>query len=264
MTIKNGNEMNKSEEITSDTPAVEITGLNKWFDDFHVLKDISLSVSEKEIIVICGPSGSGKSTFIRCINHLETYQEGSISIFGQALENNKTAPGIIRDNIGMLFQSFNLFPHLTILKNCTLGPIWLRRTPEAKAIEQSMALLERVGIADLAYRYPGQISGGQQQRVAIARSLAMNPKIMLFDEPTSALDPEMIKEVMDVMIDLAQSGMTMLCVTHEMQFAHEVANRIIFMTDGEIVEIGSPSQVLVNPKWDRTSQFLQHVLSHKS
>ena len=165
MTIKNDNKMNKSEEITSDIPAVEITGLNKWFDDFHVLKDISLSVSEKEIIVICGPSGSGKSTFIRCINHLETYQEGNISIFGQALENNKTAPGIIRDNIGMLFQSFNLFPHLTILKNCTLGPIWLRKISETKAIEQSL---------DLANRYPGQISGGQQQRVTIACSLAMS------------------------------------------------------------------------------------------
>ncbi len=255
---------NSPKKSTSNIPAVEVAGLNKWFGDFHVLKNISLTVAEKEIIVICGPSGSGKSTFIRCINHLETYQEGSISLFGQSLENKKTAPGIIRDNVGMLFQSFNLFPHLTIVKNCTLGPIWLRNLPEVKADEQSMALLERVGIADLAHKYPGQISGGQQQRVAIARSLAMEPKIMLFDEPTSALDPEMIKEVMEVMIDLAQSGMTMMCVTHEMQFAQEVADRVIFMTEGEIVEVGTPAQVLRNPKWDRTSQFLQHILSHKS
>jgi general L-amino acid transport system ATP-binding protein len=242
--------------------AIKISGLNKWFDEFHVLKDISLSVLEKEIIVICGPSGSGKSTFIRCINHLETYQEGSISIFGEELGKDKKSVAIIRDNVGMLFQNFNLFPHLTILENCTLGPIWLRKLPEAKAIEQSTALLDRVGIADLASKSPGQISGGQQQRVAIARSLAMEPKIMLFDEPTSALDPEMIKEVLDVMIDLAKSGMTMICVTHETHFAHIVADRVIFMAEGEIVEIGPPEQVLKNPKWDRTSQFLQHVLSH--
>ncbi|MBW2583751.1 MAG: amino acid ABC transporter ATP-binding protein, partial [Deltaproteobacteria bacterium] len=194
--------------------------------------------------------------------HLETYQEGSISIFGEELGKDKKSVAIIRDNVGMLFQNFNLFPHLTILENCTLGPIWLRKLPEAKAIEQSMALLDRVGIADLASKSPGQISGGQQQRVAIARSLAMEPKIMLFDEPTSALDPEMIKEVLDVMIDLAKSGMTMICVTHETHFAHIVADRVIFMAEGEIVEIGPPEQVLKNPKWDRTSQFLQHVLSH--
>ncbi len=241
--------------------AIKISGLNKWFDEFHVLKDISLSVLEKEIIVICGPSGSGKSTFIRCINHLETYQEGSISIFGEELGKDKKSVAIIRDNVGMLFQNFNLFPHLTILENCTLGPIWLRKLPEAKAIEQSTALLDRVGIADLASKSPGQISGGQQQRVAIARSLAMEPKIMLFDEPTSALDPEMIKEVLDVMIDLAKSGMTMICVTHETHFAHIVADRVIFMAEGEIVEIGPPEQVLKNPKWDRTSQFLKHVLT---
>jgi general L-amino acid transport system ATP-binding protein len=262
--INNKTEMDQTEKAASGDPAVEITGLNKWYDDFHVLKDVALSVAEKEIIVICGPSGSGKSTFIRCINRLESYQEGSISIFGQQLENNKTATSIIRDNVGMLFQNFNLFPHLTIINNCTLGPVWLRKIPETKAIEQSMALLDRVGIANLAHKYPGQISGGQQQRVAIARSLAMEPKIMLFDEPTSALDPEMIKEVLDVMVDLADTGMTMLCVTHEMKFAHEVADRVIFMTDGEIVEMGPPQQVLKNPKWDRTSQFLQHVLSHKS
>ena len=250
--------------IAKARTAIEITGLNKWFGELHVLKDVSLSVSEKEIIVICGPSGSGKSTFIRCINHLENYQEGTVSIFGEKLESNKKSAVLIRNNVGMLFQNFNLFPHLTILQNCTLGPIWLRKIPESESIKQSMALLDRVGIAALASKYPGQISGGQQQRVAIARSLAMEPRIMLFDEPTSALDPEMIKEVLDVMIDLAESGMTMMCVTHEMQFAHQVADRVIFMADGEIVEIGPPDQVLKNPKGDRPSQFLQHVLSHKS
>lgn len=257
----------KNSEASAPLPtdvAIEIKGLNKWYDEFHVLKDVSLTVAEKEIIVICGPSGSGKSTFIRCINQLEKYQEGSISIFGDQLGQNKKSVNIVRDNIGMLFQNFNLFPHLTILENCTLGPIWLRKIPELKAIEQSMALLERVEIAALASKFPGQISGGQQQRVAIARSLAMEPRIMLLDEPTSALDPEMVKEVHDVMIDLAQSGMTMLCVTHEMHFAHQVADRVLFMADGEIVEEGPPEQVLKNPRWDRTSQFLQHVLSHKS
>jgi len=244
----------------STKPAIEISGMNKWFDEFHVLKDISLSVAEKEIIVICGPSGSGKSTFIRCINHLETYQEGRISLFGEELGQDKRSVNIIRENVGMLFQNFNLFPHLTILENCTLGPTWLRKIPEARAIKESTALLERVGVANLASKFPGQISGGQKQRVAIARALAMEPKIMLFDEPTSSLDPEMIKEVLDVMIDLAKSGMTMICVTHEMSFAHQVADRVIFMAEGEIVEIGSPEQVLKNPKWDRTSQFLQHVL----
>ncbi len=253
-----------SEKNSSGNIAIEVNGINKWFGKFHVLKDISMSVSENEIIVICGPSGSGKSTFIRCINHLETYQEGSVFIFGQEIGNDKGSSTIIRENVGMLFQSFNLFPHLTVIKNCTLGPIWLRNIPETKAIEQSMALLDRVGVANLASKYPGQISGGQQQRVAIARSLAMEPKIMLFDEPTSALDPEMIKEVLDVMIDLAESGMTMMCVTHETQFAHRVADRVVFMDVGEIVEIGPPDQVLKNPKWDRTSQFIEHVLSHKS
>lgn len=257
-------DMNSSKTEHPKIPAIEISGLNKWFDQFHVLKDIELTVEEKEIIVICGPSGSGKSTFIRCINHLEKYQEGSISIFGKPLEHIKIAAEIIRNNIGMLFQNFNLFPHLNIVQNCTLGPIWLRHFPEVKAVEESMALLERVGIAHLAHKYPGQISGGQQQRVAIARSLAMNPRIMLFDEPTSALDPEMIMEVMEVMTDLAKSGMTMLCVTHEMQFAQEVADRVIFMSEGEIVETGTPEQVLKNPQWDRTSQFLEHILSHKS
>jgi len=262
MRMNSNPDNNLSNNDKSARTAIKISGLNKWFDEFHVLKDISLSVSEKEIIVVCGPSGSGKSTLIRCINHLELYQEGSISIFDEKLGKNKKSTAVIRDNIGMLFQNFNLFPHLSILENCTLGPIWLRKTPEAKAIEQSTALLDRVGIAHLASKFPGQISGGQKQRVAIARSLAMKPKIMLFDEPTSALDPEMIKEVLDVMIDLADSGMTMICVTHEMQFAHEVADRVIFMADGEIVEVGPPEQVLKNPQWDRTSQFLKHVLSH--
>lgn len=247
---------------TSAKTAISIQGLNKWFDDFHVLKDVSLTVSENEIIVICGPSGSGKSTLIRCINQLEPYQEGSISLFGEVLAMNKKSIALVRKTVGMLFQSFNLFPHLTILENCTLGPIWLRKIPEARAIEQSMALLERVGIAALAAKYPGQISGGQKQRVAIARSLAMEPKIMLFDEPTSALDPEMIKEVLDVMIDLAHSGMTMICVTHEMQFAQKVADRVVFMTEGEIVETGPPEQVLKNPRWDRTCQFIEHILKH--
>ncbi len=255
--------MNKSSEKNSSSNiAVEVNGLNKWYDKFHVLKDVSMSVLENEIIVICGPSGSGKSTFIRCINHLEKYQEGAISIFGQELDNDKKSATLIRDNVGMLFQSFNLFPHLTILQNCTLGPIWLRNIPELKAIEQSMALLDRVGISNLVSKYPGQISGGQKQRLAIARALAMEPRIMLFDEPTSALDPEMIKEVLDVMIDLAESGMTMMCVTHEMQFAHQVADRVVFMSDGEIVEIGPPDQVLRNPKWDRTSNFLKFILKH--
>ncbi len=252
----------RQDKQPSKRVAIQIEGLNKWFDQFHVLKDVSMDVMENEIIVVCGPSGSGKSTFIRCINRLETYQEGEISIFDHRLGNDKNSAVLIRENIGMLFQSFNLFPHLTVLKNCTLGPIWLRKIPEKQAIEKSMALLERVGVADLASKYPGQISGGQQQRVAIARSLAMAPRIMLFDEPTSALDPEMIKEVLDVMIDLAESGMTMMCVTHEMQFAHQVADRVVFMTDGEIVEIGPPEQVLKNPEWDRTSQFLKHILSH--
>ena len=253
-----------SQEKNSGTIAIKVNGLNKWFDKFHVLKDISMSVLEKKIIVICGPSGSGKSTLIRCLNHLEPFQEGSVSIFGQELLNDKKSATLIRENVGMLFQNFNLFPHLTILKNCTLGPIWLKKIPESKAVEQAMALLDRVGVSKLVSKYPGQISGGQQQRVAIARALAMEPRIMLFDEPTSALDPEMIKEVLDVMIDLAESGITMICVTHEMQFAHQVADQIIFMSDGEIVETGPPEQVLKNPKWDRTSHFLQHILSHTS
>ncbi|MBU2415556.1 MAG: amino acid ABC transporter ATP-binding protein [Gammaproteobacteria bacterium] len=240
--------------------AIKIDNLNKWYGDHHVLKDVSLDISEGEIMVVCGPSGSGKSTLIRSLNHLEEYQEGVVSVFGQPLSRDRQSHKIIHQTMGMVFQNFNLFPHLTVLQNCTLGLTWLRKMSERDADKMVMRLLDRVGIAHLATRYPGQLSGGQQQRVAISRSLAMEPKIMLFDEPTSALDPEMVKEVLDVMIDLAKTGMTMVCVTHEMQFARQVADRVVFMADGEIIEVGPPEQVLVNPQWDRTREFLQHVL----
>ncbi|MCS7485223.1 ABC transporter ATP-binding protein [Marinomonas sp. BSi20414] len=240
--------------------AIKIDKLNKWYGDHHVLKDVSLDISEGEIMVVCGPSGSGKSTLIRSLNHLEDYQEGVVSVFGQPLSRDRQSHKIIHQTMGMVFQNFNLFPHLTVLQNCTLGLTWLRKMSERDADKMAMRLLDRVGIAQLATRYPGQLSGGQQQRVAISRSLAMEPKIMLFDEPTSALDPEMVKEVLDVMIDLAKTGMTMVCVTHEMQFAKQVADRVVFMADGEIIEVGPPEQVLVNPQWDRTKEFLQHVL----
>lgn len=240
--------------------AIQIDKLNKWYGDHHVLKDVSLDISEGEIMVVCGPSGSGKSTLIRSLNHLEDYQEGVVSVFGQPLSRDRQSHKIIHQTMGMVFQNFNLFPHLTVLQNCTLGLTWLRKMSERDADKMAMRLLDRVGIAQLATRYPGQLSGGQQQRVAISRSLAMEPRIMLFDEPTSALDPEMVKEVLDVMIDLAKTGMTMVCVTHEMQFARQVADRVVFMADGEIVEVGPPEQVLVNPQWDRTREFLQHVL----
>lgn len=240
--------------------AIKIDELNKWYGDHHVLKDVSLDISEGEIMVVCGPSGSGKSTLIRSLNHLEDYQEGVVSVFGQPLSRDRQSHKIIHQTMGMVFQNFNLFPHLTVLQNCTLGLTWLRKMSERDADKMAMRLLDRVGIAQLATRYPGQLSGGQQQRVAISRSLAMEPKIMLFDEPTSALDPEMVKEVLDVMIDLAKTGMTMVCVTHEMQFAKQVADRVVFMADGEIIEVGPPEQVLVNPQWDRTKEFLQHVL----
>ncbi|MCW4630419.1 amino acid ABC transporter ATP-binding protein [Marinomonas rhodophyticola] len=240
--------------------AIKIDKLNKWYGDHHVLKDVSLDISEGEIMVVCGPSGSGKSTLIRSLNHLEDYQEGVVSVFGQPLSRDRQSHKIIHQTMGMVFQNFNLFPHLTVLQNCTLGLTWLRKMSERDADKMAMRLLDRVGIAQLATRYPGQLSGGQQQRVAISRSLAMDLKIMLFDEPTSALDPEMVKEVLDVMIDLAKTGMTMVCVTHEMQFAKQVADRVVFMADGEIIEVGPPEQVLVNPQWDRTKEFLQHVL----
>ncbi len=239
---------------------IEVKGLNKWYDDFHVLRDISLNIYEKEIVVICGTSGSGKSTLIRCMNQLELYQEGEIKLFDKKLANDKQTRLHIRQNVGMIFQSFNLFPHLTVLENCILGLTHLQKVPETKAIKQALDLLELVGVAHLSKHFPGQISGGQQQRVAIARTLAMKPKIVLLDEPTSAIDPEMINEVLNVMINLAKSGITMVCVTHEMNFARQVADRVIFMTEGQIVEQGTAKQVLENPQWDRTSDFLSSIL----
>ncbi len=240
--------------------AIQIDQMNKWYGKHHVLRDVSLTIQEKEIMVVCGPSGSGKSTLIRCMNQLEEYQEGKITVFGHELQRDKQSQKFIHQTMGMVFQSFNLFPHLTVLENCTLGLTWLRKKSESEAREIALSLLDRVGISQLADRYPGQISGGQQQRVAISRSLAMEPRIMLFDEPTSSLDPEMVKEVLDVMVNLAKSGMTMVCVTHEMQFARQVADRVVFMEDGEIVETGPPEQVLLSPQWDRTKAFLDHIL----
>jgi general L-amino acid transport system ATP-binding protein len=237
-------------------------GVNKWFGAFHVLKDINLEITRGERIVICGPSGSGKSTLVRCINRLEEHQEGDIIVDGITLSNDLKNIDQIRSEVGMVFQSFNLFPHLTVLENCTLAPIWVRNMPKAEAEERAMALLERVKIPEQASKYPGQLSGGQQQRVAIARALAMEPRVMLFDEPTSALDPEMIKEVLDVMVDLAESGMTMLCVTHEMGFARQVANRVIFMDEGEIVEQNEPEAFFLHPQNDRTKLFLSQILAH--
>ena len=241
---------------------IAIDGMHKWFDKFHVLKDINLHVSVGEKIVICGPSGSGKSTLIRCINRLEEHQKGSIKVAGIELTSNLKNIAEIRSDVGMVFQSFNLFPHLSVLENCTLGPIWVRNMPRIEAEQLAMDLLERVKIPEQAQKYPGQLSGGQQQRVAIARSLCMQPKVMLFDEVTSALDPEMIKEVLDVMIELAESGMTMLVVTHEMGFARQVANRVIFMDAGEVVEENEPEEFFNNPKSDRTKLFLSQILSH--
>ena len=241
---------------------IKIENMHKWFGSFHVLKDINLSVDGGEKIVICGPSGSGKSTLIRCINRLEEHQEGSINVDGIELTSNLKNIAEIRSDVGMVFQSFNLFPHLSVLENCTLGPIWVRKMPRSDAEKLAMGLLERVKIPEQAQKYPGQLSGGQQQRVAIARSLCMQPKVMLFDEVTSALDPEMIKEVLDVMIELAESGMTMLVVTHEMGFARQVANRVIFMDAGEIVEENEPEEFFNNPKSDRTKLFLSQILSH--
>ena len=242
--------------------AVQMIGVHKWFGDFHVLRDINLRIDEGERIVICGPSGSGKSTLIRCINRLEEHQQGQIIVDGIELTNDLKQIEAIRREVGMVFQHFNLFPHLTVLDNLTIAPIWVRKTPKAQAEEAAMTYLERVKIPEQADKYPGQLSGGQQQRVAIARALCMNPKIMLFDEPTSALDPEMIKEVLDVMVELAESGMTMLCVTHEMGFARTVADRVIFMDEGEIVEQNEPEEFFNNPKSDRTKLFLSQILSH--
>lgn len=242
--------------------AIEIKAMHKWYGDFHVLKDINLNVKQGERIVICGPSGSGKSTMIRCINRLEEHQQGNIFVQGIELTDDVKKIDEIRREVGMLFQHFNLFPHLTVLENCTLAQIWVRKTPKAEAEEMAMKYLERVKIPEQADKFPGQLSGGQQQRVAIARSLCMNPKIMLFDEPTSALDPEMIKEVLDVMVELAEEGMTMLCVTHEMGFAKRVANRVIFMDAGQIVEENEPNEFFDNPQHDRTKLFLSQILAH--
>jgi general L-amino acid transport system ATP-binding protein len=236
--------------------------VEKWFDDFHVLKGISITIRKGEVLVICGPSGSGKSTFIRTINRLEEHQKGDILVDGIELSSDVRNIAAIRSEIGMVFQSFNLFPHLTVLQNITLAPIWVHKWPKAKAEESAQRLLDRVGIPEQAQKFPGQLSGGQQQRVAIARALAMEPKIMLFDEPTSALDPEMIKEVLDVMRELARSGMTMIVVTHEMGFAREVADRIVFFDDGQIVEEAPPEQFFANPKEERTKLFLSQILTH--
>ncbi|MDH3473667.1 MAG: amino acid ABC transporter ATP-binding protein [Rhodospirillales bacterium] len=244
----------------SDEIAIQIAGMHKWYGEFHVLKDINLTVNRGERIVICGPSGSGKSTLIRCINRLEEHQQGQIVVNDIELTNDLKNIAEIRREVGMVFQHFNLFPHLTVLDNLTLAPIWVRKTPKAQAEAEAMKYLERVKIPEQALKYPGQLSGGQQQRVAIARSLCMNPQIMLFDEPTSALDPEMIAEVLDVMVGLAESGMTMLCVTHEMGFARRVANRVIFMDEGEIIEQNEPEEFFHNPQSDRTKLFLSQIL----
>ncbi|NQV48323.1 MAG: amino acid ABC transporter ATP-binding protein [Rhodospirillaceae bacterium] len=241
---------------------INMIGVHKWYGEFHVLKDINLTVHKGERIVICGPSGSGKSTMIRCINRLEEHQQGQIIVEGTELTGDLKHVEQIRKEVGMVFQHFNLFPHLSILDNLTLAPIWVRKMPKKEAEEVAMNLLERVKIPEQAKKYPGQLSGGQQQRVAIARSLCMNPKVMLFDEPTSALDPEMIKEVLDVMVELAEEGMTMMCVTHEMGFAKTVANRVIFMDEGQIIEENEPNEFFNNPQNDRTKLFLSQILSH--
>ncbi|MDP2862039.1 MAG: amino acid ABC transporter ATP-binding protein [Desulfobacterales bacterium] len=245
---------------SSEEKIIEIIDMNKWFGDFHVLRDINLIVYKGERIVICGPSGSGKSTLIRCINRLEEHQKGKITVDGTELTNNLKNIEKIREEVGMVFQHFNLFPHLTIIENLSLGPIWVRKVPKKEAEETAMHYLEKVHIAEQANKYPGQLSGGQQQRVAIARSLCMKPKVMLFDEPTSALDPEMVKEVLDVMINLAEEGMTMIVVSHEMGFAKSVAHRVMFMDFGQIVEENTPHQFFDNPQHDRTKLFLSQIL----
>ena len=250
------------EMTVSKDVMIQMIGVHKWYGEFHVLKDISLTVNKGERIVICGPSGSGKSTLIRCLNRLEEHQRGQIIIEGTELTGDLKHVEQVRREVGMVFQHFNLFPHLSVLDNLTLAPIWVRNTPKSEAEEAAMKYLERVKIPEQAKKYPGQLSGGQQQRVAIARALCMNPKIMLFDEVTSALDPEMIKEVLDVMVELAESGMTMLVVTHEMGFAKTVANRVIFMDVGEIIEQNEPHEFFDNPQSDRTKMFLSQILAH--
>lgn len=247
----------------SDKLMIELRNMNKWYGDFHVLKNINLEVKKGERIVICGPSGSGKSTMIRCINRLEEHQKGDIIVNGVELTNDLKNIETIRKDVGMVFQHFNLFPHLTVLENCCLAPIWVKKEPRKQAEATAMQYLERVKIPEQALKYPGQLSGGQQQRVAIARSLCMNPDVMLFDEPTSALDPEMIKEVLDVMIELAdEGGMTMLCVTHEMGFAKRVADRVIFMDAGQIIEENEPHEFFNNPQHERTQLFLSQIIQH--
>ena len=252
----------RPDSAMAEPQMIELRHVHKWYGQFHVLKDINLTVSKGERIVICGPSGSGKSTMIRCINRLEEHQEGQIIVDGTELTDDIKHIDQIRREVGMVFQHFNLFPHLTVLENCCLAPIWVRRMPRKEAEQVAMRYLEKVKIPEQAKKYPGQLSGGQQQRVAIARSLCMNPSIMLFDEPTSALDPEMIKEVLDTMVELAESGMTMLCVTHEMGFAKTVANRVIFMDGGEIIEQNEPEAFFHNPQSDRTKLFLSQILAH--
>lgn len=253
---------NAVESSAGDEDLIQLIDMHKWYGDFHVLKNINLNVKRGERIVVCGPSGSGKSTMIRCINRLEEHQKGQIIVDGIELTNDLKQIDAIRREVGMVFQHFNLFPHLTVLENCTLGPIWVRQTPKAEADAAAMEYLKKVKIPEQALKYPGQLSGGQQQRVAIARSLCMNPRIMLFDEPTSALDPEMIKEVLDTMIELAETGMTMICVTHEMGFARTVADRVIFMDGGEIIESNEPEEFFGNPQHERTKLFLSQILGH--
>jgi len=252
----------KTKNMISDEIMISMDNVNKWYGNFHVLRDINLTVHKGERIVICGPSGSGKSTLIRCLNRLEEHQAGTINVQGIEINNDLKNIDEIRRDVGMVFQHFNLFPHLTILENCTLAPIWVRKMPKAEAEEIAMKYLTRVKIPEQANKYPGQLSGGQQQRVAIARSLCMEPKLMLFDEPTSALDPEMIKEVLDTMVQLAEDGMSMICVTHEMGFARKVANRVIFMDEGQIVEQNEPEAFFNNPQSDRTKLFLSQILDH--
>ncbi len=255
-------ESNQVASAAGDEVAIELIGVGKWYGEFQALRDINLTVQRGERVVVCGPSGSGKSTMIRCINRLEVHQRGNIIVDGVELTDNLKNIEKIRSDVGMVFQSFNLFPHLTVMENLTLAPMWVRKMPKTDAEQIAMQYLERVKIPEQAFKYPGQLSGGQQQRVAIARALCMQPKIMLFDEPTSALDPEMIKEVLDVMVELAESGMTMVVVTHEMGFAKTVADKMVFMDDAEIVEIANPDEFFNNPKNDRTKLFLSQILSH--
>jgi general L-amino acid transport system ATP-binding protein len=255
------NDASDTIEKAEDIPAVAISGMHKWFGDFHVLRDINLTVARGERIVVCGPSGSGKSTMIRCINRLEDYQQGRVVVDGLLLTNDLKSIDEVRREVGMVFQHFNLFPHLTVMENLTLAPIWVRKLPKKEAEEIAHHYLARVRIPEQAHKYPGQLSGGQQQRVAIARALCMNPKIMLFDEPTSALDPEMVKEVLETMVELAESGMTMLVVTHEMGFARQVADRVVFMDEGQIVEVNAPEAFFAHPQHERTRLFLSQILN---